>query len=51
MTATIIDGNAVARVVRAEWKRHVDELLARGDVPGLAVVVVGNNPAPQVYVT
>ena len=50
MTAKIIDGNAIARVVRAEWKRHVDAMRARGVVPGLAVVVVGDDPASRVYI-
>lgn len=50
MTAMIIDGNAIARQVRAVWHRHVDALAARGVVPGLAVVLVGSDPASQVYV-
>jgi methylenetetrahydrofolate dehydrogenase (NADP+) / methenyltetrahydrofolate cyclohydrolase len=50
MTAKIIDGNAIAREVRSEWKRHVDALRARGVVPGLAVVLVGEDPASRVYV-
>ena len=50
MTAKIIDGNAVARHVRSEWKKRVDALKARGVTPGLAVVIVGNNPASRLYV-
>ena len=50
MTAKIIDGNAVARHVRGEWKKRVDALKARGVTPGLAVVIVGNNPASRLYV-
>ena len=50
MTATIIDGNDIARRVRAEWKCHVDVLRAQGVQPGLAVIMVGENPASQVYV-
>ena len=50
MTAKIIDGNAVARHVRGEWKRRVDALKARGITPGLAVIIVGNNPGSRVYV-
>ena len=50
MTAKIIDGNAVARHVRGEWKKRVDALKARGITPGLAVVIVGNNPASRLYV-
>jgi methylenetetrahydrofolate dehydrogenase (NADP+)/methenyltetrahydrofolate cyclohydrolase len=50
MTAKIIDGNAVARHVRGEWKKRVDALKARGITPGLAVIIVGNNPASRLYV-
>ncbi len=50
MTARIIDGNAIARQVRAEWHDRVEALKRRGVVPGLAVVVVGEDPASQVYV-
>ena len=50
MTATLIDGVAVAQVVRAQWKLRVDALKARGVSPGLAVILVGENPASQVYV-
>lgn len=50
MTAKIIDGNAVARHVRAEWKKRVDALKAKGVDPGLAVIIVGDNPASKVYV-
>jgi len=50
MTATIIDGVAVSKIIRAEWKQRV-ELLKRQDLtPGLAVILVGDNPASQVYV-
>src|SRR5688500_17902477 len=50
MTAKIIDGNAVSRHVRGEWKKRVEALKARGIVPGLAVIIVGDNPASRVYV-
>ena len=50
MSAKIIDGNAIARRVRADLGPRVDELKARGIVPGLAVVMVGKNPASMVYV-
>jgi methylenetetrahydrofolate dehydrogenase (NADP+)/methenyltetrahydrofolate cyclohydrolase len=50
MTAKIIDGNAVARHVRAEWKKRVEALKAKRVTPGLAVIIVGNNPASRVYV-
>ncbi len=50
MTAKIIDGNAIARDVRAEWKVRADRLNAQGCPPGLAVIMVGENPASKVYV-
>jgi methylenetetrahydrofolate dehydrogenase (NADP+) / methenyltetrahydrofolate cyclohydrolase len=50
MSAKIIDGNAVARHVRLEWKKRVEALKSQGITPGLAVVIVGNNPASRVYV-
>ena len=50
MTAKIIDGNAIAKEVRAQWKKRVERLKGRGVVPGLAVIIVGDNPASQVYV-
>jgi methylenetetrahydrofolate dehydrogenase (NADP+)/methenyltetrahydrofolate cyclohydrolase len=50
MTAKILDGNAVAKQVRAEWKARVDALKARGITPALAVIRVGSNPASKVYV-
>jgi len=50
MTAKIIDGNAIAKVVRAQWKERAERLKSKGVVPGLAVIIVGDNPASQVYV-
>ncbi len=50
MTATIIDGNAIARQVRDEVRADVERLRARGIEPGLAVVLVGDNPASVSYV-
>ncbi len=50
MTARIIDGKAIAQEVRAEWKVRADQLKARGTTPGLAVIIVGEDPASQVYV-
>ncbi|MBX3717824.1 MAG: bifunctional methylenetetrahydrofolate dehydrogenase/methenyltetrahydrofolate cyclohydrolase FolD [Burkholderiales bacterium] len=50
MTANIIDGNAVAREVRSRWRERAETLAVRGIVPGLAVVLVGNDPASRVYV-
>jgi len=50
MTAKIIDGKAIAKIVREEWKEHVDDLKKIGITPGLAVIIVGDNPASRVYV-
>lgn len=51
MTATIIDGKAFAARVRAHVATHVTRLKAdHGITPGLAVVLVGEDPASQVYV-
>ena len=50
MTATLMDGVAVAKVIRAEWKKRVELLGEHGVTPGLAVILVGDNPASQVYV-
>jgi len=49
-TATRIDGTAIAREVRAEVARRAARLAAGGHVPGLAVILVGDDPASQVYV-
>jgi len=51
MTARIIDGKAVARKLRAEYRGRVDRLVAgHGLAPGLAVILVGSNPASRLYV-
>lgn len=51
MTATVIDGKAFAAKVRAQVAAHVARLKAEnGITPGLAVVLVGEDPASQVYV-
>jgi len=50
MTAKIIDGKTIAQQVRAEWKVRADALKARGITPGLAVIIVGEDPASKVYV-
>jgi methylenetetrahydrofolate dehydrogenase (NADP+)/methenyltetrahydrofolate cyclohydrolase len=50
-TAQIIDGKAVAAHIREAVKHHVQQTLAHGErLPGLAVVLVGSDPASQVYV-
>ena len=50
MTAQIIDGNALSKQLRLEVAQRAAALRARGITPGLAVVLVGDNPASQVYV-
>jgi methylenetetrahydrofolate dehydrogenase (NADP+)/methenyltetrahydrofolate cyclohydrolase len=50
MTASLIDGNALARTIRAEVAQRAAALTARGRPPGLAVILVGDDPASQVYV-
>lgn len=50
MTPTLIDGKKVATDVRARLVKEIEELKAAGHTPGLAVVLVGEDPASQVYV-
>jgi methylenetetrahydrofolate dehydrogenase (NADP+) / methenyltetrahydrofolate cyclohydrolase len=50
MTARLIDGNTLAKSIRAEVAQRVAALVARGRRPGLAVILVGDDPASQVYV-
>lgn len=51
MTATIIDGKAFAETLRGRISDHVADLKRDHDItPGLAVVIVGNDPASEVYV-
>jgi methylenetetrahydrofolate dehydrogenase (NADP+) / methenyltetrahydrofolate cyclohydrolase len=50
MTAQLIDGNALSKQIRADVARRAAALSARGVTPGLAVILVGDNPASQVYV-
>ena len=51
MTARIIDGKAIAANIRREQKDRIEKLVAQHGVrPGLAVILVGNDPASQVYV-
>jgi methylenetetrahydrofolate dehydrogenase (NADP+)/methenyltetrahydrofolate cyclohydrolase len=50
MSATILDGNKIATDIRAEVAAEVKTLVAAGKRPGLAVILVGNNPASEIYV-
>lgn len=50
MAATLLDGNKIAGEIRAEVAAEVKSLTASGMRPGLAVVLVGHNPASEIYV-
>jgi methylenetetrahydrofolate dehydrogenase (NADP+)/methenyltetrahydrofolate cyclohydrolase len=50
MTAKLIDGLALSKTLRTEVAARAAALTARGHQPGLAVVLVGDNPASEVYV-
>ena len=50
MTAQLIDGNALSRQLLAEVATRAAALTARGITPGLAVILVGSDPASEVYV-
>jgi methylenetetrahydrofolate dehydrogenase (NADP+)/methenyltetrahydrofolate cyclohydrolase len=50
MTARILDGTKIAAEIRAEVAAEVEALARSGIRPGLAVVLVGRNPASEVYV-
>lgn len=50
MTAKLIDGLALSKTLRADVSARAAVLAARGHQPGLAVVLVGDNPASEVYV-
>jgi len=51
MTAKILDGTIVAKAIKDEVESEVAEYARRGLRPGLAVVLVGNDPASQIYTT
>src|SRR5947209_5194596 len=50
MSATVLDGNKIAAEIRAEAAAAVKSMAAAGMRPGLSVVLVGNNPASEIYV-
>jgi methylenetetrahydrofolate dehydrogenase (NADP+)/methenyltetrahydrofolate cyclohydrolase len=50
MPATVLDGKALAARIRGELKLETEKLAAEGITPGLAVVLVGDDPASQIYV-
>jgi len=51
MSAKIIDGREIAARMRAELKTEIEKLKTQGIVPGLAVILVGDDPASKSYVT
>jgi methylenetetrahydrofolate dehydrogenase (NADP+) / methenyltetrahydrofolate cyclohydrolase len=50
MAAILIDGAAIARQLYADFKQRVKALGSRGVRPGLAAILIGDNPASEVYV-
>ena len=48
--ANLIDGRAIAEKVYVDLRREIAELKSKGVIPGLAVVLVGDNPASRAYV-
>jgi methylenetetrahydrofolate dehydrogenase (NADP+)/methenyltetrahydrofolate cyclohydrolase len=50
MTAQLIDGNALSKQLRTHIQESAAALTARGHQPGLAVILVGEDAASQVYV-
>lgn len=50
MSAILIDGTEISRTVRKEIASQVEALKAKGIIPGLAVILVGNNQASKTYV-
>src|SRR6266480_3067109 len=50
MPANILDGNKIAAEIRAEAAAEVRAMAAAATRPGLAVVLVGHNPASEIYV-
>jgi methylenetetrahydrofolate dehydrogenase (NADP+) / methenyltetrahydrofolate cyclohydrolase len=51
LPAELIDGRAIAKKIRADVTERVKKLASRGIKPGLAVVLVGDDPASEVYVS
>ncbi|MEQ1719606.1 MAG: bifunctional methylenetetrahydrofolate dehydrogenase/methenyltetrahydrofolate cyclohydrolase FolD [Nitrosomonas sp.] len=50
MNVQIIDGKKLAGLVRQEWKSRAEQLIQQGIKPGLAVIIVGEDPASSIYV-
>jgi methylenetetrahydrofolate dehydrogenase (NADP+)/methenyltetrahydrofolate cyclohydrolase len=50
MSALVLDGRKISDQIRSELRPRIEALVQLGHVPGLAVVLVGENPASQIYV-
>lgn len=50
MSGVVLDGKQISREIQGELRPRVEALRAQGKTPGLAVVLVGENPASQIYV-
>jgi methylenetetrahydrofolate dehydrogenase (NADP+)/methenyltetrahydrofolate cyclohydrolase len=50
MAATILDGNALLDTVKDDLRARIDKLAARGVVPGLGTILVGDDPPSHAYV-
>lgn len=50
MSTLIIDGKKISQDIKDELKKEVEELSQKNIIPGLAVILVGNDPASKVYV-
>ena len=50
MTATILDGNKIRDEIQTELLQQIEDLKCKGIIPGLAAVLVGENPASEIYV-
>jgi methylenetetrahydrofolate dehydrogenase (NADP+)/methenyltetrahydrofolate cyclohydrolase len=51
LTARILSGNEIREQIYADLRKEIAELAGQGIVPGLAAVLVGNNPASEMYVS
>src|SRR5690554_5599769 len=50
MSAQLISGTEISKSIREDLKKEINELALRGVQPGLAVILVGEDPASKVYV-
>lgn len=50
IVAQIIDGKKISQIICEKWRHRADRLKSNGVLPGLAVIIVGDNPASRIYV-